>query len=655
MEPVPAEALSVGVDAGFAVPSPAVFLAAVDKCVRVPLPTSTVPSTVLADCPRYITGRLRVAAHLLPAEPILIRLHFFGISNGLRDSDSGSPSVPGSQAAPDTIERRAPVPVNLTLIVWQVGDSADLAPGVHEFPFSLQIPSNILPTYNLLLSSMPFSHQFDSSLPCLEQRQLRSYELAASVVCADNSFVLSNDQCPILVQQCFPRWLAGDERIGRGVTAGGEFNASISIPRFVFLQDGEIAIGVSIVDGTETVRSITSVRCYLVETAAYKVPSQHIPIPVPIGTLFRYKVPNHLHASTMEKYPLFSPQNPLRINLKLADARVDLSTDLLQLTHSLVFEFVYKIGSSSVSGGRGSKNGGAASGSSHAYSSGASTNTSVVVDPLRTIQMIHEALEKRSEMTSTLSGVDSPTVTGGTPLSAGGTSTILSSGSGSSSSRPQRLKASLIVPVRIVNEAPVEDTGLMNAFGNVPAPPIAAGLSNQLETPLTVRVGYEPTLEHDGIHEPKDLADQLRMTPGDQVIIEDTFGDGWAVGTNLTTGMAGLFPVTLVKFIPTSAIFPTPNGPNVPVPSTAAQRVPLPPSPLQLPPMTIPYLSDPPLRHSHQHHERNNHAGSVEAKVILASRTGMNINKDLEKQKLKEQLEQMQEMMLALKAKLDAL
>ncbi|KAJ3387076.1 hypothetical protein HDU84_001049 [Entophlyctis sp. JEL0112] len=633
------DASSAADDTVVAERSPAVFLASVDTCMRVPLPTASPRTSVLAACPRYITGRLRVATHLLPAYPLLIRLHFVGVTNGVRDSNSDSPSLPGALAEPDPTDRSIPVPVNVTLVVWQAGDTDDLATGVH---------------------------QFDTSLPCLEQRQLRSYELAASVVCADNSYILSSNQCPIMVQQCFPRWLAGDERVGRGLTAGGEFNASISIPRFVFLEDGEIGISVSIADGAEMVRNITAVRCYLVETAAYKVPSQHIPIPVPIGTLFRYKVPNHLHASTMDKYPLFSPQNPLRINLKLADARVDLSTDLLQLTHSLVFEFVYKIGSSSVSTGRMSKNGGggAASGSSHAYSSGASTNTSVVVDPLRTIQMIHEALEKRSAMTvSPGVGVDSPGMGGGTPSSAGGASTVFSSASGASASKQQRLKASLIVPIRIVNEAPVHDIGLMNAFGNLPAPPLAGtGVhSTQLETPLTVRVGYEPTLNHDWIDEPKDLADQLRMTPGDQVVIEDTFDDGWAVGTNLTTGMAGLFPVTHVKFIPTSAISPAPNGPNFSVSSTAAQRIPLPPSPLQLPPMTIPYLSDPPFRHSHHNHNRNNHdavSQSTMAKVsqqFSLTAADPASNKELEKQKLKEQLEQMQAMMLALKAKLDAL
>ncbi|KAI9345592.1 hypothetical protein BDR26DRAFT_893308 [Obelidium mucronatum] len=547
----------------------------------VPLPPPAAGVGV-APLPRFVTGRLRVATALLPARPVRVSIHFFGTTNGAKDAAAAS-----AAAAEDCVD--------INLVIW-MREAEDLVDGVHEFPFSLQISSNILPSYNFLLSSMPFNQNFDSASPAQAQRQSRSYELVASVLCEDNTLVMSHEPCPIIVRQCYPRWLAGDERVGRGSTAGGEFNVSITIPRFVFLEDGEVDIYVTILDGTELVKNVTAVRCYLVETAAFKVPSQHIPIPIPIGALFRYKVPSQ---HPLDKFPLFSPQNPLKITLKLAESRADLSTLLLQLTHSLVFEFVYKTGTS-VSGlnpasdrrPRGG-NAGSVGSSSRAHSTGTSgsTQNSVIIDPLRTIQMIHEALDKRSNLSRNNSD-DSPV---SAPVS-----------------KTQRLKASIIVPVRIVHAVPMDDVGLVNAFGGFapPPPPVAANIpgSLALETPLTVRVGYEPSTDWDG-DGAKELVDQLRMAPGDQVIIDETFDDGWAVGTNLTTGMAGLFPVTVVKFIPTAAIG------NTQV--TRQPTVPLPP-PQQ-------------------------------------AKSDTDKDKETEKRILKEQLDQMEAMMAAMRAKLDSL
>ncbi|KAJ3014225.1 UNVERIFIED_CONTAM: hypothetical protein HDU68_000377 [Siphonaria sp. JEL0065] len=165
----------------------------------------------------------------------------------------------------------------------------------------------------------------------------------------------------------------------------------------------------------------------------------------------------------------------------------------------------------------------------------------------------------------------------------------------------------------------MEDVGLVNSFGGFAAPP-APILSGPLalETSLTVRVGYEPGTEVDVDGQTKDLADQLRMVPGDHVIIDETFDDGWAVGTNLTTGLAGLFPVTVVKFIPTAAIA---NN------SAAAAAVP-PLQPAQALQPTVP---------------------------LPQQKSPETVDKELEKRKLKEQLDQMQAMMMALQAKLESL
>ncbi|ORY50910.1 hypothetical protein BCR33DRAFT_712871 [Rhizoclosmatium globosum] len=193
--------------------------------------------------------------------------------------------------------------------------------------------------------------------------------------------------------------------------------------------------------------------------------------------------------------------------------------------------------------------------------------------------MIHEALDKR--------GREESTPTANTPVP----------------SKTQRLKASLIVPIRIVHAIPMEDVALVNAFGGFAPPPVVAPILADplaLETPLTVRVGYEPSAEFDVDGITKSVDDQLRMSPGDMVIINETFDDGWAVGTNLTSGLAGLFPVTVVKFIPIG---------------TALPNVPLPVKPAPIP----------------------------------------ETDRELEKRKLKEQMEQMQAMMQMLQAKLEQL
>ncbi|KAJ3252137.1 Transcriptional repressor NF-X1 [Chytriomyces hyalinus] len=579
-------------------------LVRVNADIGVPL----LPASAQVPVARFVTGRLRIATHLLPAEATHIQVHFFGSTNGVRDSDSG---IAGTESNP-LVDGD---PVNISLSVWAKDEyNESLVPGVHEFPFSLQIPSNILPSYNFLLSSMPFSHQFDSANPTFAKRQTRFYELVASVVCSDNTLIMSNDPCPVVVKQAFPRWLRGEDKVGRGATAGGEFNVSVTIPRYVFHEDGQMDIYVTIEDGSELVKRISSVRCYLVETASLKTPSQHIPIPIPIGTLFRYKVPPM--QAQLDRYPLFSPQNPLKITLQLAESRPDLNTLLLQLNHSLVFEFVYKSGTSSVgasnpvsSAAQRSRGSPASMGSSsraHSVGTSGSTQNSVIIDPLRTIQMIHEALDKRSSV-----------VLPSSPLA--------SENSNNTPAKATRLKASLIVPVRIVHAVQDDDVDLIRAFGGtpafVPAPiPVAAAPPMDTETILTVRIGYEPSSEYVDLNGgSKDVEDQLKMSPGDQVIISETFDDGWAVGTNLTTSMAGLFPVAVVKFIPTAALT---NGQ-----SSGAQ------------PAAVPL---PDARHG---------LPEVAVRTTEAPET----DKEAEKRKLKEQMEQMQQMMLALQMKLESL
>ncbi|KAJ3014224.1 UNVERIFIED_CONTAM: hypothetical protein HDU68_000376 [Siphonaria sp. JEL0065] len=227
----------------------ALALVGVEPTVRVPLPLEKGYPV-----PRFVTGRLRVATGLLPSAAVQICIHLYGATNGTKDTDIANSSN-----------------VDINLVIWQRDlSAAALVDGVHEFPFSLQIPSDILPSYNILLSSMPFNQQFDSAAPAQAQRQSRTYELVASVVCENNTLVMSHDPCPIFVKQCYPKWLAGDDRVGRGATAGGEFNVSVTIPRFVFLEDGEIEIYVTILEGSEPVKNITALRCYLVETAAFK-------------------------------------------------------------------------------------------------------------------------------------------------------------------------------------------------------------------------------------------------------------------------------------------------------------------------------------------------------------------------------------------------
>ncbi|KAI8615473.1 hypothetical protein BC830DRAFT_1168568 [Chytriomyces sp. MP71] len=596
--------------------------------VGVPLASQSLGSGTLGTpaVPRFVTGRLRVAAALLPASPLQIRIHLFGSSNGVRDASDRSPShlvdIDGNPV-------RDGEQVDISLVVWQGSIQDSLVPGVqvHEFPFSLQIPSNILPSYNFLLSSMPFSQQFDSAKPTYAKRQTRFYELVASVVCADNTLIMTNDPCPVLVKQCFPRWLRGEDKVGRGATAGGEFNVNVTIPRYVFMEDGQIELSVTIQDGVELVKKITAVRCYLVETASFKVPSQHIPIPIPIGQLFRYKVPSML---SPDKYPLFTPQNPLKITLQLAEARPDLNTLLLQLTHSLVFEFVYKTGASSVGASgaaaaavraRGSPGSVGSSSRAHSVGTSGSTQNSVIIDPLRTIQMIHEALDKRSSVV--LSSV--PALTTGSDSASIQSVPV----------KPSRFKASLIVPVRIVHSVSEDDVDLVKAFGGVVAPPVVRVIATQpppstpameMETILTVRIGYEPRADFVGLDGgKKDLDDQLKMSPGDQVIISDTFDDGWAVGTNLTTSMAGLFPVGVVKFIPTAALSTKPalSQPlTVPMPAARA------------------FMAQPPA--AYMQHAPSSPAPGVD-------------ERETEKRKLKDQMEQMQQMMQALQMKLESL
>ncbi|KAJ3065549.1 hypothetical protein HDU98_011107 [Podochytrium sp. JEL0797] len=545
--------------------------------------------------PRFVTGRLRVATSLLPGRASQIRVHFFGNTNAAKDAaETGTDPVHGGEH------------VDINLVIWQ-GSPGDLNDGVHEFPFSLQIKTDILPSYNFLLTSMPFSQQFDSASATQAQRQTRKYELVASVVCENNLLVMSNEPCPIAVKQCYPRWLSQEDRVGRGATAGGEYNVNVTIPRFVFLEDGEINIQVTISDGAELVKNITAVRCYLVETAAFIIPTQHIPIPVPIGQLFRQKV---LSQHPLTQSPLFSPSNPLKITLRLAESRADLATALLQLTHSLVFEFVYKTGTS-VSGLNpmrgGPSMGSSGSGSRPSLGSSGSTQNSVIIDPLRTIQMIHEALDKRnrSEDTASSSSTQVP------------------------SKQSQRLKASLIVPVRIVHAVPMDDIDLVNSFGGMVAPaplpsrPVDSGVV--LETPLTVRVGYEPGVDFVDEAGGKDVADQLRMVPGDQVIINDTFDDGWAVGTNLSTGTAGLFPTTIAKFTPTNAASSASQYGSIPRGGIIPSGIPM------------PLYGTSPMKPSGVVYEANG------------------IDKEMEKQKLKEQMDQMQAMMAVLQAKLESL
>ncbi|KAJ3408480.1 hypothetical protein CcCBS67573_g07641 [Chytriomyces confervae] len=557
---------------------------------------------------RFVTGRLRIATHLLPAEASHVQIHFFGSTNGVRDCASGTA---GSEHNPDVDGD----PVDISLTVWAKEEQGDsLVPGVHEFPFSLQIPSNILPSYNFLLSSMPFSHQFDTANPTYAKRQTRFYEIVASVVCTDNTLIMSNDPCPVIVKQSFPRWLRGDDKVGRGATAGGEFSVNVTIPRYVFHEDGQMDIFVAIQDGSELVKRITAVRCYLVETASLKMPSQHIPIPIPIGTLFRYKVPPM--QAQLDRFPLFSPQNPLKITLQLAESRPDLNTLLLQLTHSLVFEFVYKSGASSVGASntaaprsRGSPASVGSSSRAHSVGTSGSTQNSVIIDPLRTIQMIHEALDKRSSV-----------VLPSSPLA--------SDNLNNAPAKATRLKASLIVPVRIVHAVQEDDFDLIAAFGGVPPsfqPPVVSAPPMDLETILTVRIGYDPNPDYVDLNGgTKDVEDQLKMSSGDQVIISETFDDGWAVGTNLTTSMAGLFPVAVVKFIPTAALS---NGKSIGLQQPA---VPLPAARIG-----TPIASGP--------------APTASADQVVET------EKEAEKRKLKEQMEQMQQMMMALQMKLESL
>ncbi|KAJ3098104.1 hypothetical protein HK100_005174, partial [Physocladia obscura] len=501
---------------------PAVVSAPAIPAVQAPVPIT---------CARFITGRLRVVAHFLPAPAREIRIHFFGLTNNVRDS-----------AAAAAVDASC---VEINLVIWKRSFD-DLVAAVHEFPFSLQIPSVLLPSYNLLLSSMPFASHFDASYPTPAQRQVRSYELLASIVCEDNSLVVTNDRYPIIVRPCYPRWLVGENRIGRGATGGGEYNVNVAVPRYVFMEDGEVVIQLTITDGTEIVKNITAVRCYLVEMPQS---NQHFPIPIPIGSLFRYKVPSQ---HPLDKFPLFSYNNPLTITLKLAEARADISTNLLALSHSLVFELVYKTGTS-VSGlnptsERRSASGRPGSVGANSGGTSGSTSNSTITDPLRTISMIHEALDKQSAAASVRSN-DLPS----------DQQQQQQQQHQPRQSKTQRLKASLIVPVRIVHAVPTEDVGLVNAFRRLAAPQVVGPALGSgpiaLETSLTVRVGYVPSADMEGVDgHIKDLEDQLRMDPGDQVIIAETFDDGWAVGTNLTTGMAGLFPVAVVKFIPTAAL-----------------------------------------------------------------------------------------------------
>ncbi|KAJ3094996.1 hypothetical protein HDU97_007365 [Phlyctochytrium planicorne] len=63
-----------------------------------------------------------------------------------------------------------------------------------------------------------------------------------------------------------------------------------------------------------------------------------------------------------------------------------------------------------------------------------------------------------------------------------------------------------------------------------------------VETPYVCVSGYEPT----GTCEEGE--EELRIRPGEHVIVSDIFEDGWAVGTNLNTSTVGLFQVSKVTF-----------------------------------------------------------------------------------------------------------
>ncbi|KAJ3410702.1 hypothetical protein HDV05_003474 [Chytridiales sp. JEL 0842] len=333
------------------------------------------------------------------------------------------------------------------------------------------------------------------------------------------------------------------------------------------------------------------------------------PSPTPVGTMFHFQVPlsgsnssinSHPQSnkpphtssppqSTSAIAPLFSEANPLEFYMDLATSQPDLSTSSLEVTHALMVRIEYRSTShytswppTPTSRSKKCANNAGAGGvkrfmfDEHANIAYPSSN---FLNNKRRPQQATDAPDEE------ISPRNSPEI---------------------SHIEPQTThQAHITVPIRIVNASNADDEvfayvqkssqrTLNNAAGSVfsgrsgsafsrgttarpgthlsaPSPtatldflppfPNTAGASipssvspttlgdeaeEGAETPYVVVVGYTPTPSSKD--EDPALEDQLKMQVGDHVIVSEVFEDGWAVGTNLNSSVAGLFPVGVVKF-----------------------------------------------------------------------------------------------------------
>ncbi|KAJ3203738.1 hypothetical protein HDU67_009977 [Dinochytrium kinnereticum] len=110
---------------------------------------------------------------------------------------------------------------------------------------------------------------------------------------------------------------------------------------------------------------------------------------------------------------------------------------------------------------------------------------------------------------------------------------------------------------------PVSPTPALNLMTKVPAVGISTSSSASPSGPLQ-KVGKQPVEDEVVVHEPVETpyvcisgyeptgtcedGEELRIKPGEHVIVSDIFDDGWAVGTNLNTSTAGFFLVSKITF-----------------------------------------------------------------------------------------------------------
>ncbi|KAJ3110041.1 hypothetical protein HDU96_006958 [Phlyctochytrium bullatum] len=256
---------------------------------------------------RHLTGILRITIpqKAAPLKADKISIDLYGTMNGVRDSKRALSNTAGTLLtgmSPQQLFDEGMV--DMTFVVWQPKDDVELevglSAGIHDFPFSVTVPMNILPTYNV---------------------HIRPNFSTSSQNGTD------------------PSSMAEDRgRVGRGATLNGEFHVKLTVPRLAFVEDGFASILVNIQDGTCSTKNITGVKCILTETSSYKRSKGSSSTTARIGTLMQYPWTPPKTDGVAD-----STKTPLEIVVSIKDAKADLSTTILAVEHAILLQIEHRV------------------------------------------------------------------------------------------------------------------------------------------------------------------------------------------------------------------------------------------------------------------------------------------------------------------------